>query len=122
MEIIDDGEDYVINASFPKQPKNTLKHLIEYRIKLLLKEEVLIEAGGTQVVPTLCIIERRSSDLCLLIKPPEILPFTFVSEGYIHPWFHGQVSVKLTNYCAEHRKILPGTLVGYVILSPYGLK
>ena len=52
MEIIDDGEDYVINASFPKQPKNTLKHLIEYGIKLLLKEEVLIEAGDTQVVPT----------------------------------------------------------------------
>ena len=122
MEIIDDGEDYVINASFPKQPKNTLKHLIEYRIKLLLKEEVLIEAGDTQVVSTLCIIERRSSDLYLLIKPPEFLPFTFGSEGYIHPEFHGRVSVKLTNYCAEHRKILPGTLVGYVILSPYGLK
>ena len=123
MEIIDDGEDYVINASFPKQPKNTvLKHLIEYRIKLLLKEEVLIEAGGTQVVPTLCIIKKRSADLCLLIKPPEILPFTFASEGYIHPGFHGRVSVKLANYCVEHRKILPGALVGYVIISPHGLE
>ena len=58
MEIIDDGEDYVINASFPKQPKNTLKHLIEYRIKLLLKEEVLIEAGGTGDIRTsvVCVV------------------------------------------------------------------
>ena len=122
MEIIDDGEDYVINASFPKQPKNTLKHLIEYRIKLLLKEEVLMEAGDTQLVSTSCKIERRSSDLCLLLKPPENLPFAFGSEGYIHPGFHGQVSIKLTNYSAETRKILPGTLVGYVILSPHGLE
>ena len=122
MEIIDDGEDYVINASFPKQPKNTLKHLIEYRIKLLLKDEVLIEAGETQLVATSCKIERRSSDLCLLIKPPENLPFTFGSEGYIHGGFHGRVLIKLTNYCAHPRKILPGAVVGYVILSPHGLE
>ncbi len=122
MEIIDDGEDYVINASFPKQPKNKLKHLIEYRIKLLVKEEVLMEAGETQLVPTSCKIERRSSDLCMLIKQPEDLPFTFGSEGYIRPGFHGQVWIKLTNYSAETRKILPGALVGYVILSPHGLE
>ena len=122
MEIIDDGGDYVINASFPKQPKNILKHLIEYRIKLLLKDEVLMEAGETQLVATSCKIERRSSDLSLLIKQPEILPFTFGSEGYIHPGFHGRVLIKLTNYCTEPRKILPGTVVGYVILSPHGLE
>ena len=122
MEIIDDAEDYVINTLFPKQPKNTLKHLIEDRIKLLLKDEVLIEAGETQLVATSCKIERRSSDMCLLIKPPENLPFTFGSEGYIHGGFHGRVLIRLTNYCAQSRKILPGAVVGYVILSPYGLE
>ena len=122
MEIIDDDEDYVINASFPKQPKNALKHLIEYRIKLLVKEEVLIRAGETRVVPTSCKIERRSSDLCMYIIQPEDIPFTFGSGGYIHPNFHGQVWIKLTNYSAEAGKILPGALVGYVILSPHGLE
>ena len=122
MEIIDDAKGHVINTTFPKQPKKKLKHLIEYRIKLLLKDEVLIEAGETQLVATSCKIERRSSDLCLLIKPPENLPFTFGSEGYIHGGFHGRVLIKLTNYCAEPRKILPGAVVGYIILSPYGLE
>ena len=122
MEIIDDGEDYVINASFPKQPEKTLRHLIEYRIKLLLKEDVFIEAGESRLVTTSCMVERRSSDLCMLLKPPENLPFAFGSEGYIHPTFHGSVSIKLTNYWGETRHILPGTLVGYLILSPHGLE
>ena len=122
MEIIDDAEDYVINTTFPKQPKNTLKHLIEYRIKLLLKDEVLMESGETQLVATSCKIERRSSDLCLLLKPSENLPFTFGSEGYIHGGYHGRIMIKLSNYCTEPRKILPGAVVGYVILSPCGLE
>ncbi len=45
MEVVDNTEDYEITSSFPKQPENSLRHLIEYRIKLLLKDDIFLEGG-----------------------------------------------------------------------------
>ena len=38
-------KDYEINSLFPLEVEYHLRHLIEYRIKLLLKDRVVIEPG-----------------------------------------------------------------------------
>ena len=36
-------EDYKISATFPQEAEYHLRHLVEYRIKLLLKANIVIE-------------------------------------------------------------------------------
>ena len=44
--------DYEIKSSFPVEVEYHLRHLIEYRIKLLLKDRVVIEPGESKLVET----------------------------------------------------------------------
>ena len=37
--------DFVLNEAFPQEPTYSLQHLLEYRVKLLLQENIII-AGG----------------------------------------------------------------------------
>ena len=122
MEVVDNTADYEINSTFPRQPENALKHLIDYRIKLFLKDDVFLEAGDHQLVATTCKITRKCGDLCIHLKPSETLPVTFESEGYISSGFRGRILIKLTNYSGEDRKIPAGTEAGYMILSPFALE
>jgi dUTPase len=122
MEVVDNTEDYEITSSFPKQPESSLRHLIEYRIKLLLKDDIFLEAGESQFAATACKITRKPMELCMHLKPSETLPVTFESEGYISSGFRGRVLIKLTNYSGEDRKIPAGTEAGYMILSPFALE
>ena len=121
MEVVDRTVDFEINSTFPRQPENALKHLIDYRIKLLLKDDVFLEAGESQFVATTCKITRKPGELCIHLKPSESLPVTFESKGYIHGAFRGRIMIKLTNYSGEVQKILAGTEAGYAILTPYVL-
>ena len=43
-------EDHVLQDHFPEQVPYHLQYLIEYRVKLLLKNEALFIPGETQVV------------------------------------------------------------------------
>ena len=122
MEVVDRTADFEINSTFPRQPENALKHLIDYRIKLLLKDDVFLEAGADQLLATTCKITRKCGDLGIHLKPSETLPVTFESEGYIHDSYRGRIMIKLTNYSGEARTIPAGAEAGYAILTPGVLK
>ena len=113
--------DYTIDSFFPQEPEYSLRHLIDYRIKLLLKDELVLESSETQLVATCCKISKKSPDLSMHLKGYEHLPVSFENEGIISSKFQGVVYVKLTYY-SNSKVVLPsGAIVGYLILQPFSL-
>ena len=113
--------DYTIDSSFPQEPEYGLRHLIDYRIKLLLKDEIVLESSETPLVATCCKISKKSPNLSMHLKGYEHLPVSFENEGIISSKFQGFVYVKLTNYSSNKVVIAPGAIVGYLILQPFSL-
>ena len=71
-------EDHNLQDFFPEQVPYHLQHLIEYRVKLLLKNDALFIPGETQVVNTSCVLGgkiRRAMSMYLI--PYENLPLSF---------------------------------------------
>ena len=79
-------------------PDPISKHLIEYRVKVLLKRDILICPGEEVLVESACIIQKGIVDYCLHIMKNEKIPSTLLSEGYISELFSGRIVVKLANY------------------------
>ena len=122
LEKYEDGEpDYMVGPSFPKEPDHDLRHLIDYRIKLLLKEDILLEPADSHLVATCCKISCKSPNLSMHLKGYENLPVTFESEGFISPKYNGTVYVKLNNFSNNQVKLPSGAILGYLILQPYSL-
>ena len=119
---IDEGEeDHNLQDFFPEQVPYHLHHLIEYRIKLLLKNDALFIPGATQV-NTSCVLRgkiRRAMSMHLI--PYENLPLSFESGGYISRKYSGRVVTKLTNYSVNSVKLNSGTPIGYIIMQPFSL-
>ena len=108
-------EDLVI------QPDSIMKHLIEYRVKLLLKSDIVVNPGKMIQVDTACIIQNGITDYCMHILKNEKIPLTLISEGYITELFNGRVVVKLANYKNEAIKLSCGTEIAYIILNTFSL-
>ena len=122
LEKYEDGEpDYMVGPSFPREPEHDLRHLIDYRIKLLLKEDLLLEPSDSQLVATCCKISCKSPNLSMHLKGYENLPVTFESDGIVSQKFNGTVFVKLSNFKNNQVKLPSGAIVGYLILQPYSL-
>ena len=85
-------EDLVIS------PDSINKHLIEYRVKVLLKDDIKVHPGEDILVNTACIIQNGITEYCMHILKNEKIPLTLTSEGYISELFNGRVVVKLANY------------------------
>ena len=128
MDIIDFNpieqceEDHNLQDFFPEQVPYHLHHLIEYRVKLLLKNDALFIPGETQVVNTSCVLGgkiRRAMSMYLI--PYENLPLCFESGGYISRKYSGRVVTKLTNYSGNSVKLNSGTPVGYIVMQPFSL-
>ena len=101
---------------YPLQP------LIEYRIKLVLKNDTRFLAGETQLINTSCIIRRKSTPkLSMFLSPYENLTLSFESGGYISRRYSGRVMTKITNYSADSVKLNSGTPVGYIVMQPFSL-
>ena len=115
-------DDYHISSFFPSEIQYNLHPLIEYRIKLLLKHNVVIHSGESQKIETVCILNKKLSKLSLMLKSYEHLPVVFESEGAINSKFNGRIKVTLTNYSIQNVKMSAGAPVGYLILQPYSLK
>ena len=49
-------------------PHATSQHMIDYRVKLLLKEDITLYPGHTILAKTPCIITNGVDDFCLHIK------------------------------------------------------
>ena len=114
-------EDYEISSFFPSEVEYQLRPLIEYKIKLLLKNNVILEQGESQVVATACQISKKLETLSIQLKGCEYLPVTFESDGYISPEHKGRIVVKLANYTNNIVNINSGTAVGYAIVQPFVL-
>ena len=96
-------------------PDPSSKHLIDYRVKLLLKEDIRLSPGYEILTETACIITEGVADFCLHIVKNGNIPLTLLSEGYISEFFNGRVMVKLANYISEIVRLCGGTEVGFII-------
>ena len=108
-----------INQSFPKQPSNELTPFIEYRVKLFACEEIIFFPGECKTLQTNTSITRKYGSLSLLIKTVENSPLNCQNEGFINPSFRGNVTLQFGNAKYEHVVIVAGSLVGYLILTPF---
>ena len=92
-------EDYYISSFFSVEVQHHLQHLVEHRIKLILKQTVIFHAGESQNVETSFILDDRKTRtrLCLTLKPYEHLPVTFESGGSINSQFKGRIKLKFAN-------------------------
>ena len=115
-------QEYEISSNFPKQPEDSLKHLIDYRIQLKSTEQVTFEPLESRLLSTAFKVTSKPGDLCIHLKRSETLPLTFESDGFISPNYRGQVYVKLVNYSNEVKTIPEGTVVGYIILQSFAIE
>ena len=73
-------DDYNLHDLFPVPVSLSLQQLVEYRIKLLLKNDVKFLSGETQVVNTSCVIKGKGRrKLSMFLIPHEHLPLSFES-------------------------------------------
>ena len=116
-------EDYNLEQFFPKAIRYDLQSLIEYRVKLILKENTTFNGGEIKVVNT-CIMlngKLKRSKLSMFLILAENMRLDFQSGGYISDNYKGRVLVKLANYSGKIMKLQSGTPVGYIVLTPYSL-
>ena len=111
-------EDYTIQDLF----KVNKAHLIDIRVKLLLKEPQTLYPGEDVFVKTACIVSGSDTDFSMYILPNNSLPLTLLSEGHISEYFTGRIWIKLANFKSSVVKLQPCTLIGYVTLSTFALK
>ena len=114
-----EDDHYYYSSFFTEELQYHLQLLIEYRIKLVLKQTVIFHASESQSVETCRILDKKIIKLCLTLKPKEQLPVTFESEGGISSRNEGRVKVKLTNYSCQPMKMYAGSTVGYIVLQPF---
>ena len=110
-------EDYELNSTFPPKAPYCLRHLIEFRLQLLLKENLSISPGETKLVATACNITEKLPRLSLYIKAPEKLPLLFESEGYVSHKYRGRIFVRVTNYSTQCVSLPTSTNIGYLLVQ-----
>ena len=111
-------EDYVLQDLF----KVTKSHLLDLRVKLLLKEDLILSPYENMFTKTACIIACDELDFSLHILQHEQCPLTLLTEGYISEQFSGSVWVKLAKNSPKIIKLHAGFEVGYILLNTIALK
>ena len=111
-------EDYTLEDFF----KVNKAHWIDIRVKLLLKEELILSPGEDIFAKTACVVSGYDMDFSMYILPNNNVPLTLLSEGHISEYFSGRIWVKLANFKPSVMKLQPGALIGYVTLSTFALK
>ena len=109
-----------ISQTSPKQPTSaTMQEALEYRIKVKSSTTETLQAGETRRLLTNINIGKKPGKLSLLLKPSELAGFRFLSEGYLNPGRRGRMSVSLQNSNCSNAIIPAGTVVAFLILSPF---
>ena len=123
FDVAEEGEEDCYLSDFPPKPlPYPLQHLIDYRVKLLLKNDTVFIPGETQVVNTSCMLKgKMKGGMSMHLIPFENLPLGFESGGYISQKYSGRVVIKLTNYSSHTVKMNSGTPVGYIVMQPFSL-
>ena len=128
--ITDGEEDHYLEQFFPKKVPYHLLPLIEHRIKLLCKSDVIINPGEIQVINTSCVIKDKSrknfaktlQKLSMYIIPYESLPLSFESAGYIDQRFTGRLMVKVGNFTNKKIQLSASTPVAYIVMQNFSLQ
>ena len=120
-------DDYNLEDFFPKSIAEHLQPFIEYRIKLVLKEDTLFRGGESLLVNTSCVIKGKmkskgGGNLSMHLVPCETLPLSLESGGYIDRNYEGRVIIKLTNYSTKKMKVSSGTSIGYIVIQPCSIE
>ena len=113
-------EDYILEE-LVLPPHPTSKHMIDYCVKLLLKNDITLNPSDTILAKTTCIIKNGVDDFCLHIKKSGNIPLTLLSEGYISEMFTGRIMLKLANYKSDIIKLSGVTEVGFLIVNTFSL-
>ena len=87
-------EDYTIQDLF----KVNKAHLIDIRVKLLLKEQLILYPGEDIFAKTACLVSGSDMDFSMYILPNNNVPLRLLSEGYVSEYFSGRIWVKLANF------------------------
>ena len=123
-ELIQTEEDYNLHDFFPKTISYNLQPLMEYRIKLLSKEDTVFYGGEIKLVNTCCVLSKKikGTKLSMFLIPFENMPLVFESGGYISENYKGRILLKLANYSSKIIQLQSGTPIGYLVLQPYSLE
>jgi hypothetical protein len=111
-------EDYVLQDLF----KIKKTHLLDLRVKLLLKEDLVISPYENKFVKTACVIVNTDLDFSMYILQHEQCPLTLLTDGCVSEHFTGRIWIKLANNTPKLVKLCSGTEVGYVLLNTFSLK
>jgi len=112
----EDTEDFKIDHSFfPKIP-NMMTHLMEFKVRLLLKEKVVITPGETKVVSTTSIIDGKLEGFGMEILAHENTLFKIESEKHFPPEFRGRIIVQVTNYSKIDLSLPASSALGYLLI------
>ena len=117
-------DDHDLQDYFPKPVPYHLQSQIEYRIKLILKENTTFYGGEMKVVNTSVKIsgKLKGTKLSMFLIPIENLVLDFQSGGYISTSYKGRVMLKLANYSSKSIQLQSGTAIGYLVMQPYSLE
>ena len=117
-------DDHDLQDYFPKPVPYHLQSQIEYRVKLILKENTTFYGGEMKVVNTSMKIsgKLKGTKLSMFLIPIENLVLDFQSGGYISTSYKGRVMLKLANYSSKSIQLQSGTAIGNLIMQPYSLE
>ena len=117
-------DDHDLQDYFPKPVPYHLQSQIEYRVKLILKENTTFYGGEMKVVNTSMKIsgKLKGTKLSMFLIPIENLVLDFQSGGYISTSYKGRVMPKLANYSSKSIQLQSGTAIGYLVMQPYSLE
>ena len=98
-------------------------HQFSFRVRVLSARSYTFYPGEVKTVWTNVSITRRPGRLSLLLKPCE-KPFEtvglrFLSEGFLCPTRRGELSVSLQNPTENTVFLSAGSVVGFVVLTPF---
>ena len=114
----DESENDYDIADMPIYAQYHTRNLIEFRIKLYLKNNVVIYPGAEQVVQTCCLITVQPPHLTMHIKIGERMPVVLETEGVLAPAFRGRICVRLNNFSISPITITRNVIIGYLIIQP----
>ena len=106
-------DDHSLQDFFPKPVPYHLQSQIEYRVKLILKENTTFYGGEMKVVNTSMKIsgKLKGTKLSMFLIPIENLVLDFQSGGYISTSYKGRVMLKLANYSSKSIQLQSGTAI-----------
>ena len=111
-------DDYILQDLF----KICKPHLFDLRVKLLLKEDLIICPYENKFVKTTCLISNNDLDFSMYVLQHELCPLTLLSNGYVSEQFSGRIWLKLANNTQKLLKLCSGAEVGYILLNTFALK